>query len=238
MKLQNKVLMGVLMSLVIMSSASAGDQIHYIGFNKFAAEDASSETFNEYIRQLTPIMARYGLTVESYDVLHGGTEELDADVVTFGSAPNLESFQSFFQDPEFQKIFPMLVGALSGHQVIFTGGPFTITGKHNEHTLLSLCWVKGEPEQTLAKLDLLNEGISPVFDTYGVRKMAQAKGVMSNRGLAGDITQTSPPELLELWSIKDAHGFYDDPLVKTAGEDAENLVTRKEAFWLKPRQIR
>lgn len=238
MKLANKVFLMVIMIAAI--PATANDEIHYIGFNKFETQDVtnSGNAFNEYIRQLTPIMSRYGMTVQSYDVVHGGSDALDADVVTFGSARSQESFQAFFQDPEFQRIFPMLIGALSEHQVIFTGRPFAITGKDNGHTLLSLNWVKGDPGQTLARLNMLNEGISQVFDTYGVRQIAKASGVMSSRGLAGEVIQTSPPELLELWSMDNAHGFFDDPLVKAASEDAENLVLHSESFWLKPRNIR
>jgi hypothetical protein len=238
MKLLSKVfLIGI---MIVARPATATDEIHYIGFNKFETMDVtnSSDAFNEYIRQLTPIMSRYGMTVQSYDVVHGGSKALDADVVTFGSARNQESFQAFFQDPEFQKIFPLLIGALSEHQVIFTGRPFAITGKDNGHTLLSLSWVKGDPVKSLAKLGMLNEGISQVFDTYGVQQIAQASGVMSSRGLAEEVTQTSPPELLELWSMDDAHGFYDDPLVKAASDDVANLVLHSESFWLKPRNIR
>ena len=54
--------------------------------------------FDDYIRKLRPIMSRYGMTVDSYDVQHGGSDKLSADVVTFGSASDEESFQAFFQD--------------------------------------------------------------------------------------------------------------------------------------------
>ena len=232
--------------LIVMAAASAvvpahaGDAIHYIGFNEFVADRAadSGRVFDDYIHQLRPIMSRYGMTVDAYDVLHGGTAQLAADVVTFGSAPDEESFQAFFADPEFQEIFPMLVGALGGHQVIFTADAFALTGREPGHTLLSLHWVEGDASEGVARLQALNHRISPVFDRYGVQQIAHAAGVMSSRGLAAEVAATTPPHLLELWSIGNAHAFLDDPLVQASNREAEILVSRKESFWLRLRDIR
>ncbi len=230
----------VLLAMFAGLSAHASDVIHYIGFNKFNAgyEADNGRVFDEYIHHLRPIMSRYGMTVDAYDVLHGGTEDLSADVVTFGSAPDEESFQAFFADPEFQQLFPMLVGALGDHQVIFTSGAFAVTLKEPGHTLLSLNWVNGDAIAGVGKLQDLNHRISPVFDQYGVRQIAHTTGVMSNRGLAAEIAQTTPPQLLELWSIRDAHGFFDDPLVQASNKESEAVVSRSESFWLRQRNIR
>ena len=137
--------LSVVLSALFLAPAHAGETIHYIGFNQFVADHAAdgSRVFNDYVHLLRPIMSRYGMTVDAYNVLHGGTEQLAADVVTFGSAPDEESFQAFFADPEFQEIFPMLAGALAGRQVIFTSDAFAPTGQESGHTLLSLNWVVG-----------------------------------------------------------------------------------------------
>ena len=232
----------LILLLAVLSNvpARAADTIHYVGFNKFVTdqEAESGRVFDDYIHQLRPIMSRYGMTVDAYDVLHGGTEQLAADVVTFGSAPDEESFQAFFADPEFQQIFPMLVGALGGHQVIFTSGSFAVNGNATGHTLLSLNWVSGDTDVGVVKLQDLNHRISPVFDEYGVRQIAHSAGLMSSSGLAAEVTPTTPPQLLELWSINDAHGFFDDPLVQASNKEAEGLLSRNESFWLRLRDIR
>ncbi len=84
----------VFLAVIAHSPGHASDTIHYIGFNKFVAdhEAHSSRTFDDYIRKLRPIMSRYGMTFDAYDVLHGGGEDLEADVVTFGTAKDEDSF--------------------------------------------------------------------------------------------------------------------------------------------------
>ncbi len=240
MRILFKLCLLVLLTALAGPPALASGEIHYIGFNRFVAdqETESGIVFDDYIRKLRPIMSRYGMTVDSYDVQHGGSDKLSADVVTFGSASDEESFQAFFQDPDFQQIFPMLFTALSDHQVIFTSDPFAVSGRKGGHTLLTLGWVDGDPVAGLARLQALNDEIRPVFATYGVELEAQTAGVMSNRGLAAEVTQTAPPHLLELWSIRDAHGFFDDPIVQSSNEAAEQVVSRSESFWLRPREIR
>ncbi len=216
------------------------ERVHYIGFNKFVVdhEAQSGEAFDEYIRKLLPIMARYDMTGEVFNAVHGGSDELSADVITFGTAKNQESMQAFFQDAQFQAIFPMLLDALSGHQVIFTSGPIAISGKQQDPTLLSLTWVEGDGAAGVAKLNELNDRLNPILDKYGARQIAQATGVLSNRGLGAEIAQTTPPQLLELWSISDAHGLFDDPLVQSTEQEGKALISRSEAFWLQYREIK
>ena len=220
--------------------ALASGEIHYIGFNRFVAdhEAQSSVTFDEYLGKLRPIMDRYGMTVEAYDVLHGGSDQLSANVVTFGTAKDQESFQAFFSDAEFQQVFPMLIGALSEHQVVFTSGPFAIDSEHHGNTLLSMSWFDGDQVEGIAKINTLNAQASAVFDTYGVQQLAQSTGVLSSRGLAADVVEAEAPQHLELWSIRDAHGFFDDPVVTATNEDTLKLVSRSESFWLRYRVIR
>ena len=233
---------GLVCVFVVMISfpAQGADEIHYIGFNQFVADrdEQSAREFDEYIRKLRPIMSRYGMTLETFDVVHGGSENLAADVVTIGSARDQESFQAFFADAEFQEIFPILVGALGDHKVVFTSGPFSPTGNTDNHALLSLSWLNGDPIDGIARLNELNSRNSAVFDTYGVQQMAESTGVAASHGLAGEVTPTVAPQHLELWSIHDAHGFLEDPLIKSSVEETKDLVSRSESFWLRWRDTR
>ncbi len=240
MKILFKLCLFVLLTTLAGPPALASGEIHYVGFNRFVADKAtdSGVVFDDYIRKLRPIMSRYGMTVDSYDVQHGGSDELSADVVTFGTASDSESFQAFFQDPDFQQVFPLLLTALSDHQVVFTSGPFAVSAKKGRHTLLTLEWIDGDPAAGLARLQAMDDELGPVFGTYGVELKAQSAGRMSNRGLATEVTPTEPPHLLELWSIRDAHGFFDDAKVQSSNEAAEQVVSRSESFWLRSREIR
>jgi hypothetical protein len=230
----------VILALFGSAVASADDNIHYIGFNKFGDDPKidSSRLFDDYIVQLRPIMTRYGMTLEAYDVVHGGSEQLSADVLTFGSAPDQAAMQAFFSDPEFQEAFPMLVDAVSDHQVIFTAEAFAVDRQAAGHTLLSLNWVAGETANGVQQLQELNKRVSPLFEHYDVQQTGNAVGAMSSHGLAGEITTTTPPQLLEMWSMGDAHGFFDDPQVIAVHKEAAKLVSRSEAFWLQSREIR
>ena len=226
----------LLLVLFVATPFCAANEIHYVGFNRFAGAGSGAQ-FDDYIKRLRPIMRRYDMTVETFDVLHGGSDDLAADVITFGTAVDEESFHAFFQDPEFQNIFPLLIEALAEHEVIFTAGPFGVTGVQQDHTWLALSWVGGDEDASTAKLVSLNETLEPVFSAYGVAEIATAKGVTSNRGLV-EVAPGVAPHLIELWSIRDAHGYFDDPLFKTVSEQVKQLLSRSESFWLTRRDIR
>ncbi len=226
----------VWLSLLLMVSRVHADNIHYIGFNSFHAGDhtQSAQDFDDYISELLPIMDKYGMTLAVYNVVHGGSEALPADVVTFGTATDQHSFQAFFEDPALHAIFPTLAGALSGHQVVFTSGPFLPDTAGREHLLLQLDWLQASPEAA-AKLRADSSAYQQAQQRYGVRQVAQSTGIMSNRGLAAEVEDTVPPQSLEIWRMRDAHGFFDDPEVRTVHDSIEALVDRSEAFWLTPR---
>lgn len=210
-------------------------QIHYVGFNAFGEDKhQSGVAFDAYIDKLRPIMRRYGMTVEAYNVLHGGSDDLAADVITFGTAKDQQSFQAFFQDPEFQAIFPMLVGALSDHQVVFTMGRFAPENAGpGAHTLLSARWLENEAGGE--KLRSIYASSAPIYEKYGAIMKTHSKGVYSNRGLGAEVTDTVPPASFELWSVRDAHGLFDDKQIKDAEKKAQEVVSRTEDFWIVPR---
>lgn len=225
-----------LATVILVASALSAEepQVHYLGFNLFGPDKiGSGRVFDAYMKKLQPIMARYGVTAEPYTVLNGGSKMLSADVITFGTAKDQASFQAFFQDAALQEIFPMLVGALDGHQVIFTAGPFSPSVQEEQnHLLLSANWLKGAAGASLAKLSSITENATQIFGKYGAFIEARATGVFSNQGLTGEIKKTVPPHLLEVRSIRDAHGLFDDPLMIDANMAAKKLLSRTENFWI------
>jgi hypothetical protein len=222
--------------LIISSLNTLAAEVHYIGFNKFNAQqrETSARAFDNYTRDLRPIMARHGMTLQVYSVVHGASKEIEADAITFGTAPDQQSFQAFFQDPDLQAIFPTLVAALSRHQVVFTAGEFNPEHSGTDALLLQMDWFDESPSNGMQYQALL-EQYAPVIAKYGVRRLASSKGIMSNLGLAGEIVARPAPQAMELWSMQDAHGFFDDPKVKQTNHKISALVTRSEAFWLRRR---
>lgn len=230
-----KALFAAVIFLVSLPVAAGDATVHYLGFNAFGADKAESgKIFDAYMEKLRPIMHRYGMTVEAYNVLHGGSDKLKADVITFGTAKDQQSFQAFFQDAEFQAIFPMLFGALEDHQVVFTATDFEPRKlPAGSHTLLSATWPK--EEAGLKKIGALHHKLAPVYEKYGVAMQAHSSGVYSNRGLGAEISDTLPPALVELWAVRDAHGLFDDPDMKQTSEEMRGLADRTEDFWIAPR---
>jgi len=239
MKLAIKTILLTVLSVMFLGKAFGNDEIHYIGFNAFPEGDKgiSGKVFNDYIQDLLPIMKRYGMTFDIYNVVHGGSDDLKADVVTFGSVKNMKVFQQFFQDPDFITIFPTLHNTLSSHQVVFTTSAFEQKQNTSGHTLLSLNWLLGEPTDSAVKVAQLLKATENLFEQYGVNKLVTSSGVMSNKGLAAEVEKTIPPHHVELWSIDNAHGFLDDSQVKKTHSKIKTLVQRSEGFWLEKRKI-
>ena len=182
-------------------------------------------------------MARYGMTLEVYDVAYGDSKDINADVVTFGTAKDMPTFQQFFQDPELHEIMPMLEQSLNSHQVIFTSGSLEKQYKSNANTLLSLLWFKGDHSNASESVAMLTNKVTGKFFQYGVQKLTTAQGLMSNKGLGTENEQTLPPQQVELWSMTDAHGYFDDPQVINIEKKVKNYTSRSDNFWLKPRLI-
>ena len=47
-------------------------------------------------------MARHGLTLDVFSVSHASGDAYPADAITFGTAPDQQSFIAFFSDPDYQ----------------------------------------------------------------------------------------------------------------------------------------
>ena len=229
------ILLAIALAIVSNTADAAEHEVHYIGFNQFTAAETAvdGKNFDNYIRRLRPILARHEMPLTILDVVHGGSAELPASVVTIGTARNLEAFQAFFADPELQDIFPSLVTALDDHQVVFTDDPLEVG---NSLTLLELTW--SDSDTPGSELRAIESTVAHLYETYGVTRVSESTGSMSNRGLAAEVSPTTPPGRLVVWSMADPHGFLENSLVRTARARAAALVDRIESFWLRPRSIR
>lgn len=238
-----KLFMKLSVALTILAGSfpsMAQGEVHFVGFNSLKIENKEQhkKTFDAYIKKLRPILARHGVTTDVYDVVFGGDGNVKADFVTFGTAKDSESFQAFFQDPDFHAVFPMLLGVLQDHQVVFTPTAFApdadaIPG----HTYLALNWLKGDAEKARKGIDAITHKLAPYNKKYGARKIAFGMGVYSNKGLAADVVDTVPPQFVELWSIRDAHGLFEDEKAATIFKETDGLVERSETYWLQERKI-
>lgn len=236
MNLFKYVIVAFIIALISDARASEEHQVHYIGFNNFHQDNLSHslKVFDDYIEKLTPIMKKHGMTLRVFDVKYGGSEMLKADILSFGSAPNMQAMQAFFQDPEFHSIFPELLSVIDEHQVVFTDNSLLPEELKNGHTLLALNWVKQNSD--LQQLSKLESKLNKIQLRYGVSKTSEAQGLMSNKGLGQSVVETIPPSLLQVWYLRDAHGYFDNTTVMEFNKESKNHLSRTEDFWLKPRR--
>ena len=163
----------LLVTVLSIHFASAAQQLHYVGFNTLNSKDKTNSRiiFDNYLHQLAPIMLKYDMNLQIFDVSYGGSDKLTADVITVGSVRDMETFQAFFADPQLQKILPLLDKALGQHEVIFTSQSIAKTGDDDRHTLLSLFWLKGDNDQLAdAQKSIASSinSIKPIFHKYGM----------------------------------------------------------------------
>ena len=224
-----------LLSLLIPAHADEiSPQINYVGLNDFIDDlDNADEIFSAYIETIKPIMARHGLTLQTYHVVHAVSDDITADAITFGTAPDQESFQAFFADPDFQMAFPELVGIIENHTVIFTSRPFSPKHENGERdTLLNLQWVDGNVEENIEKLREIDAGLTSKKRRFDVSDDAEARGALANRGLAAELLEIPAPHVLSVTSYRDAHGYFDNETVKTAHGKAREFLSQTSAFWI------
>ena len=106
------------------------------------------------------------------------------------------------------------------------------------HTLLSLSWLKGdkrENEIAIEAIEQSNKKIQHTFKSYGVSQLVTTVGLMSNKGLGQEVQPTQAPQQLELWSMRDAHGFFDNKEVIASAQESKEYIKRAENFWIKER---
>ena len=212
-------------------------QINYIGFNLFKSDKngENAAVFDLYVNDLIPIMERYGLTLRTYRVVHGGNDHLNAHAITFGTAPDQQSFGAFFADPEFQQLFPTLVEIIEDHVVVFTQEQFSpSTAKKDNPLLLSAAWLRGEREQSYKALLLLEEGTEIARQRHGARLLARTHGMMASRGIVDPVENIMPPDVVAIWNIDDPHGYYDEPSINEFSKKAREYIENSAALWLQP----
>ncbi len=235
-----RVLVILLCVLGLAATAQAQNQppaINYIGFNDFI-DDRSVDTdkvFTEYITAILPIMERYGMTLETYRVHHSSSDSLQADAITFGTAPDQEKFAAFFADPAFQAVFPKLVGIIKGHTVVMTSGTFApaFLRERKEDTLLSVYWFDGDATAKRGEFDRLQTSLAQKMERFGVSVQKETTGMAANEGLGAGVKAVDPPHLLTLRTFRDAHGYFDDPLVQRTRTEIHQILKTKGGFWIK-----
>lgn len=212
----------------------ATPEINYIGFNDLIDDDAldAEQAFSDYVDAITPIMTRYGLTLETYRVVHADASGLTADAITIGAAPDQESFAAFFADPEFQSEFPKLVSIIEDHTVIFVDGPLPAASE-DAPTMLSLYWLQEDKSENRAKLAEAEKKLGSAKKSFDVENLAIRAGLMANRGLGGQIETVAPPDMVFLTTFGDAHGYFDDPRVKSVNEEIDAVIRDGGAFWIR-----
>ncbi len=234
--------LGLLLFALGLVSPTGADEtvpsIHYIGFNHFidGGDFDTTKVFSEYIETVVPIMARYGMTLDVYSVSHASGDGFPADAVTFGTAPDQESFVAFFSDPEFQAAFPDLVGIIEDHNVVFTSGPLAPRSPMDadSNTLLTAYWFREATAGHRARFDELQRSLKPAMDTHGVAIASEASGVQANEGLAGQVTPVAPPELLSLRVFKDAHAYFEDGIVAEVRPLIHETLRVEGGYWIEP----
>lgn len=229
----------LIISVVFGTSALQADptshQIHYVGFNSLKADQKAThdKAFRDYIQALKPIMASHGLTLEVFETTHQNAEQ-PVDYISFGSAPDQASFQRFFDDPAFQALFPVLVGALEHHFVAFTDGPFKPNTEHKSHQLLSVSWLQGDIAQSLKTLNALRVENVNVLERHNVEFVAVRHGVMASTGLADHVEMVPAPNLMEIWQIPDPHTLFDDKAFQNMESDAKQHTQNIRSYWIEP----
>lgn len=228
----------IFLALMVFGAAQAGSAreaaVHYIGFNSFKADNAqSAKQFDTYLAKLKPIMKRYHMTADAYEVTNGSSD-MRADVVTFGTAPSMRTMQAFFQDADFQKIFPELLEALDDHHVVFTAGPLAPEDDQpQDYIRLRLTWTdRGQSSERKegAKMEL---GHAPEVDFPAFVNLVS--GTYANRGLAGDVKDIEAPTRLEMLQTNQIHTYLQDPHVARYEQTVGNVSERVATYWLKPR---
>lgn len=237
MNIFRKYILLICLALTGQVSAEPQHQVHYIGFNFFHQQNLPQnlQIFDDYVSKLQPIMAKHGLTLRVFDVSYGGSDALPADIISFGSAPDMQAMQAFFQDPQFHVVFPQLLSVIKEHQVVFMDGSLLPEGAAAGPTLLALNWLKtADDYDTLTQL---GSQLQAVQQQFGVRKSAEAKGIMANKGLADAVIDTTPPSILQVWHLQDAHGYFDNATFTRINKQSRQYLARVEDFWITVRKV-
>jgi len=80
-----------------------------------------------------------------------------------------------------------------------------------------------------------NQKIQHTFDSYGVNQLVTTVGIMSNKGLGQEVKTTIAPQYVELWSMRDAHGFFENKQVIASNQKTKEYIKRAENLWIKER---
>lgn len=217
------------------AAASGGvPQISYIGFNTLKPETKSRNVgiFVDYIATIKPIMTKHGMTLDVYRVDHSSMSEMPVDFITFGTAPDQKSFQSFFANPDFQAAFPKLVSIIEEHFVTFVDKPLIPEPNAKGYTQLSLDWLKSTDDMTMQALHDLDVRIAALGRKIGARRTHRVAGLMASTGLTDDVSPAEPPNVVSVWHMMDPYAFLDDGEVGELSAHAKLNFKMSRSYWI------
>lgn len=237
-----RLILMLLAGLVGLSAAGAQETgqppVAYIGFNTLKSDDKAAhvETFDDYVRAITPIMRRHGMTLSVYKVDHSDPAH-PADFITFGTAKDQASFQAFFTDAEFQAEFPKLVGIIDSHFVTFTDRAVVPAPAHHTYTRLTLDWLRDSGDAAFTQVAAIEHDVAPFAKAHRAARTHHARGLFASTGLADDVAPFEAPSLVSLWQIPDPHGFLEDPGVRSLNDHLSGHFKETRTYWISRHEI-
>lgn len=211
-------------------------QISYIGFNTLKTDHKPDRVtaFKDYVDTITPIMERYGHTLDVYRVDHNSDPEHPVDFITFGTAPTQEAFQAFFADAEFQQAFPTLVGIIGRHYVTFVGSPVVPERVHGGYTQLTLDWLKPMDDGLRSVFGGMEERLLSLGHDKGARRTHRAGGTLASTGLTDDLAPAEAPTVVSLWHMTDPHAFLENDSVSALNKRMAGHSKQFRSYWISP----
>lgn len=235
-----KILFAVLMPLLALSVSAQHSQkpfepqVNYIGFNTLKTNNkaANVAAFHAYIRIIKPLMMAQGMTLDVYKVDHNSDPLRPVDFITFGTAKDQQSFQAFFENADFQKAFPTLVGIIDAHFVTFVDGPVIPEEIHGGYTQLSLNWLNSSEGESLRRVAEINHKIEAIATHHDARLTHRVAGQFASTGLTDDIAPAEAPSIVSLWHMKDPHEFLEHSQVSKLNKQAAEMSKMFRSYWI------
>ncbi len=235
-----KILLALLIPLLALTASAQNSeepfkpQVSYIGFNTLKADNKAVNVaaFQAYIRIIKPLMVAQGMTLDVYKVDHNSDPKMPVDFITFGTAKDQKSFQAFFENTDFQKAFPTLVGIIEAHFVTFVDGPVIPEKTHGGYTQLSLDWLNSNEGENLRRVAEINHKVEAIAPHHGARQTHRVVGQFANTGLAGDIAPAEAPNIISLWHMKDPHEFLEHSEVSALNKKVAKMSKMSRSYWI------
>lgn len=230
--------MVLLFSWVVMPASAQAQEttkpiINYIGFNTLKSDNKQVHhaAFHRYVTAVLPIMAKYGMALKVFRVEHNSNPEMPVDFITFGTAPDQEKFQAFFQDKDFQAQFPNLVNAIGAHFVTFNDQTIMPSGQRADMQL-ALEWLSEKTPESEQKMAQINDTLVQLGRSMGATQTHLATGVLASVGLSNDVMPVEPPTSVSVWQMTDPHGFLESKEVQSLNKELSEILREYRTYWI------